>query len=74
MKIAEFSKVLSVLFQYGLLPIYWEGDLLIIQGINNKRMVFSGGLGDEVPDLALATILEHVGMDEGAFWQYYYTI
>ena len=71
----EFAKALAVLFQYGLHPIYWDGDLVIIEDPNRGiKLVFSGDVDDEFTNPALGTLLEYIGMDEDTFWTLYPTI
>ena len=64
-----------MLFQYGLCPIYWDGDLFIIEDPNRDLMlVFSGGTADEFTTPALEAVLEYIAMYEETFWTFYATI
>lgn len=71
----EFGKTLAVLFEYGLRPTYWEGDLFIIVDSERKlKLALAGDGPDEVPSAVLEKLLEYAGMEESTFWQLYETI
>ena len=71
----EFGKTLAVLFEYGLRPTYWEGDLFIIEDPERKiKLALGGEFGDEVPGAVLEILLEYAAMEEATFWQLYETI
>ena len=75
MRRASFSKTVQVLFLYGLRPISWEGDLIILEDPHrNTRLVLSGDPDDEVPVEALAALLEYAALEAATFWQLYETI
>ncbi len=71
----EFGKTVAVVFLYGLRPVSWDGDLIVIIDPNSgRRLVFSGDPTDEVPRPALDALLDAIGMDEATFWQLYETV
>ena len=71
----EYPKLLNVLFQYGLWPIEWSGDYVILRNPHNDTFIsLSSDPTTLVPRDALPDILSYAGMDESQFWQLYDTL
>ena len=71
----EFGKTVAVLFEYGLRPTYWEGDLfIVVDPQRDLKLALAGDGGDEVPGAVLEILLEYAAMEESTFRQLYETI
>lgn len=70
----EFSRLIAVLYQYGLRQVQEVGGLFIIERQDGEALVFVGDPSGRVPVSMLTPILEAAGMEESTFWQLYETI
>ena len=71
----EYSKFITVLLQYGLWPIEWAGDLIVLRNPQNDTvMAIASSTATPIPRDALEDILAAAGMDMGQFLQLYETV
>lgn len=64
------AKLLTVLFQYGLWPIEWSGDHVLLRNPHNETFIaISSEPNTILPPEALEDILAYAGMDLETFWQ-----
>ena len=75
MSSVSYTQLIAVLFQYGLWPIEFSGDHILLKNPHNDSFLAVSSDPDTVlPPGALEDILEYAGLDLGQFWHLYETV